>query len=41
MQDGDVIEVEIENIGSLRNTVRAMTQRGASFHHPRTRHETT
>jgi hypothetical protein len=41
MQDGDVIEVEIEKIGSLRNTVRAMAQRGASFHHPRPRRGTT
>ncbi len=28
MQDGDVVEVEIENIGTLRNTVRAMTGKG-------------
>jgi 2-keto-4-pentenoate hydratase/2-oxohepta-3-ene-1,7-dioic acid hydratase in catechol pathway len=28
MQDGDVVEVEIENIGTLRNTVRAMKSKG-------------
>jgi 2-keto-4-pentenoate hydratase/2-oxohepta-3-ene-1,7-dioic acid hydratase in catechol pathway len=29
MQDGDVVEVEIENIGCLRNKVVAMTGKGA------------
>jgi fumarylacetoacetate (FAA) hydrolase family protein len=28
MQDGDVVEVSIENIGTLRNTVRAMKGKG-------------
>jgi fumarylacetoacetate (FAA) hydrolase family protein len=34
MQDGDVIEVEIENIGTLRNRVVAMKQKGESYRLP-------
>jgi len=34
MQPGDVIEVEIENIGTLRNPVVAMKGRGKSFELP-------
>jgi 2-keto-4-pentenoate hydratase/2-oxohepta-3-ene-1,7-dioic acid hydratase in catechol pathway len=41
MQDGDIIEVEIENIGTLRNTVRAMKQRGSSYNLPRPQPATT
>jgi 2-keto-4-pentenoate hydratase/2-oxohepta-3-ene-1,7-dioic acid hydratase in catechol pathway len=41
MQDGDVIEVEIESIGTLRNTVRAMKQRGSSYNLPRPQPATT
>ncbi len=35
MADGDVIEVEIENIGTLSNTVRAMKQKGSSYSLPK------
>lgn len=34
MRDGDVVEVEIENIGTLRNRVVAMKQRGRSYELP-------
>jgi 2-keto-4-pentenoate hydratase/2-oxohepta-3-ene-1,7-dioic acid hydratase in catechol pathway len=41
MQDGDVVDVEIENIGTLSNRVVAMKQRGSSFNLPRPQPATT